>query len=422
MNTKRPFLSFVSIINALILLISAVACNYQNKSLDDGLNSLIKTLEKSNIAEKNELKLEAQNLIKSQRSNFTRIEKSEKLVGVFNNKDTDKAVHWIKTNESTMTAVIERMKKGIEQEITDINALSKSAYLEKDREAAGFKYALVYYRLQYFKNNLSVILENLAPLSMIVHSTALVDDESTLEFRKNLEKELLKMVGVGIVVNGDISKIKDSIKTINDVQPLAKGLKDGLLKSDQAILKASNDKAKRYELSKEQCKENPAVCEKLDADRATLMAEFENVTFLYTPGNKYFLITKLLTIIGNLTWGLANTVIGAGVVLVTMAVSPFTPYVDFPTFNIAASGMQIYVDVTGMSPIPGKMSLGLFELDNATWYEFESDHEAGHAIQSAILGPFYLPTVIMSYIISGHHGSFMERLADIKADASDRWL
>ena len=105
-------------------------------------------------------------------------------------------------------------------------------------------------------------------------------------------------------------------------------------------------------------------------------------------------------------------VIGAGVVLTAAIISPFTRHVDFPTIKVSASGQQIYVDVSGLTPVPGKMSLGIFELDNHSSYFFASGHEGGHAKQSALLGPLYLPVVVFSYIIQGHSASFMETWAD----------
>lgn len=426
MKVKNKFVSFVSFFNAMILLFMSVACNYgRNKDLDDGLSSLVKVINASNIAQKEELKNATKALAKSQDVTFTKIERDEKLQGAFDNSNTDKAVKWIKNNEKVINKVMARMKVGIEKEITDINAFSKDAYLEKDEEARSYKYALAYYRLQYFKNNLSTVIENLSPLSMIIHSNALAEDQETLGFRKNLEKELLKMVGIGLVINQDIAKIKNTIKVIHEVNPLPEALKNNLLKTEKELVKNKQEMAEKYKLNKANCsgeKANIGDCNKMDIDRESLMAEFKNVTFLYTPGSKYFILTKILTIIGNLTWGLANTLIGAGIVLATMAVSPFTPYVDFPTFALSSSGMQIYVDVTGMGPLPGKLSMGLFELDNGLGYSYASEHEGGHAIQSAILGPLYLPTVLVTYLISGFDQGLMEDLADTASYASDQWL
>lgn len=424
-SMKRTITSYISLFNALVLLMGTLACNFNhNKDIDKGLKGLTRILEKSELSAKNELVQEANNILSSQKSNFSRIDKKNRLKGVFSNTDTEKAKDWIKNNQNTINQVISNIKTGIEAEIGLINALSKKAYEERDLSTASFRYALVFYRLQYFRNNISTVIENFTPLSLIIHSHSLSEDEESLAFRKNLEKELLKMLGTSLVADQDIQKIKQTIKKLNEAETIDQKLRNNLLMADNKISETRLEKINKYKLNNSFCSQNAEdeACKRIEGHRLGLIEEFKNVTFLYTPGNKYFLITKVLTIIGNLTWGLANTLIGAGVVLVTMAVSPFTDYVDFPSFALAASGMQIYVDVTGMSPFGGKMSLGLFELDNGAGYYFASDHEAGHAIQSAILGPLYLPTVLITYALTGVHHGPMEQLADIAAEASDVWL
>jgi hypothetical protein len=69
-----------------------------------------------------------------------------------------------------------------------------------------------------------------------------------------------------------------------------------------------------------------------------------------------------------------------------------------------------------MSPVAGKMSLGLFELDNGSGPSFATGHEGAHAVQSAILGPLYIPAVLVTYALSGFDQGFMEDWADAWAD------
>ena len=40
--------------------------------------------------------------------------------------------------------------------------------------------------------------------------------------------------------------------------------------------------------------------------------------------------------------------------------------------------------------------------------EMYQDHEAGHSVASAVLGPLYIPVVIVSYSRHGGHGGFVE--------------
>ena len=74
--------------------------------------------------------------------------------------------------------------------------------------------------------------------------------------------------------------------------------------------------------------------------------------------------------------------------------------------------MQIYADVCGFPAIPSKMSMGIWELDFCAGYNFAAAHEGGHAKQSAILGPLYIPAALLSYAINGGHGGFIESWAD----------
>lgn len=419
-NTRKLF----SIINITVLLFVACSCNYTNTTaIDSGLRKIIKTLKKEG-PKSSDLLIIAKSIQNDHKVNFTKIDHKEKLVGIFNNEDSERAKEWMRTNEQVISDVLIRINSEIENDISEINQLSKDAYEEQDNIKSIWKYALTYFRLQYLRHDIRKSIEVLSPLTLIIHSAALENDTASLELRKKIEEKILTMIGVGIVVDQDYNQIKSIIKNFNDSNLLPESLKNILVKTDVGVIKDMNIHAKKFRVTKGDCLKNSTDerCIKILEAKAAILMKYSNISFLFTPGQKYFLITKLLTLIGNLTWGLANTIIGAGVVLAAIAVSPFTRYVDLPSFKLSKSGMQIYVDVTGMSPIPGKMSLGLFELDNASSFDFASHHEAGHAIQSALLGPFYLPVVLITYLISGFDSGLMEDLADSAASASDKWL
>ena len=151
-------------------------------------------------------------------------------------------------------------------------------------------------------------------------------------------------------------------------------------------------------------------------------------SLLFDPANPDHPIVHVLVIVSNLSWGLINTMVGLGFVITAAIVAPVTQVAGagvramgseplfmemrMPKLRIADSGMQIYADVCGLGFIPSKMSAGLFELDFCTGYTFASDHEAGHAKQSALLGPLYFPAAILSYILNMGHGGFIEDWAD----------
>lgn len=414
----------ISVVNMAVILFIACSCNY-NKSvaLDNGLNDVITLLEAQGTEFSESLAL-ANNINETRKNNYTKLAYNEKLVGVFNNENTNEAQLWMRNNEKVISSVVNRISNGIETDISEINNLSKIAYLENNKDKSVLKYSLVYFKLQYIRNDIRKSIETLSPLTFIIHSTALAEDSASLDLRKKLEEKLLMMVGTGIVVDQDFNQVRSIIKNFKENNLLPESLRLILSKTDNEVINDMNAQAKKLQVTDGDCTSDSieVKCQQIIETRAAIKAQYEKISFLYNPGQKYFLITKVLAIVGNLTWGLANTVIGAGVVLATIAVSPFTRYVDFPSFHLSESGMQIYVDVSGMSPIPGKMSLGLFELDNASGFGFASYHEGGHAIQSAVLGPFYLPAVLITYVISGFDNGLMENLADRTAQLSDKWI
>lgn len=151
-------------------------------------------------------------------------------------------------------------------------------------------------------------------------------------------------------------------------------------------------------------------------------------SFLFDPAHPDHPLIHVLVIVSNLSWGLVNTLVGLGFVITAAIVAPVTQvaaasmrkmnvrpgfYVmRMPRLEIASSNMQIYADVCGLGFVRSKMSAGLFELDFCTWKSFASEHEAGHAKQSALLGPMYFPAAILSYILNMGHGGFIEDWAD----------
>jgi hypothetical protein len=151
---------------------------------------------------------------------------------------------------------------------------------------------------------------------------------------------------------------------------------------------------------------------------------FKDKSILFDPANPDHPVVHALVILSNLTWGSIQTSIGLGIILShAIVVTPLSwlleaiwPYhfmkLNGPKLRISKNKMQIYADVCGFPAIPSKMSMGLFELDFCAGYSFASAHEGGHAKQSALLGPFYLPAAILSYAINLGHGGFIEHWAD----------
>lgn len=108
----------------------------------------------------------------------------------------------------------------------------------------------------------------------------------------------------------------------------------------------------------------------------------------------------------NLTFGSINTFIGA-VDFTVFAVSNVIDGKSIPKLGL--NSQQITVDAR---PRDGSSaySVGIFNIGGRA-----EDHEAGHSHQSAVLGPFYLPTVVLDYETSGYGHSVVERWADLEA-------
>ncbi|MBY0469523.1 hypothetical protein K2X30_00030 [bacterium] len=326
----------------------------------------------------------------------------------------DQAKQWIRTNR----AAIEQYLGSVETEINEVGKevfeLSKKAYHTDLVDSSMRDNVLVYFGLQYYKNVVNHMMQTGGPLLFAVGTESFNKDPELQEFRKMLLDRYFGFLGLGMVVDSDLAKVEDLLNQAVIDKRLPDSIAD-ILKNSQRHVKSfakNQGQTQTQALSKLSKQEKAAIAEKV----LKLKEEFAKQTLLYTPGANHNALVKMLVVLGNLTWGLVNTLIGVTIVVATMVVSPFTEYVDFPSFRVASNGMQIYVNVTGMSPIAGKMSMGLFELDNASGYDFASAHEGGHAIQSAILGPFYLPVVLATYLVSGFDQGIMEEWATLMAD------
>jgi len=132
----------------------------------------------------------------------------------------------------------------------------------------------------------------------------------------------------------------------------------------------------------------------------------ESVSTLYS--NQKNGAKEFFTILGNLTWGLPNTVIGGVLAIGAVATSPFRGGYGI---RWSRNGQQFQVDTRGMGVYGSSMSMGLFELDYGAGSGV-SYHEGGHASQSAVLGPLYIPAALASYGTNLGHGGFIEYWAD----------
>ena len=144
----------------------------------------------------------------------------------------------------------------------------------------------------------------------------------------------------------------------------------------------------------------------------------------YKRESKANIAQKIIHVVDNSTVGAVQTVIGAGHVLVFAAMRPFTkdtyfevsPAMKAYSANKATGNEVSQIRIDSSLPwFNGAYSLGLFQVNPEDYVE---DHEGGHSVQSAALGPLYLPTIGLSYLMESHSGSFMESWADLEAEAA----
>ncbi|MCP4913379.1 MAG: hypothetical protein GY909_09675 [Oligoflexia bacterium] len=122
------------------------------------------------------------------------------------------------------------------------------------------------------------------------------------------------------------------------------------------------------------------------------------------------LAQRIIHLFDNATVGAVQTVIGAS------HIAWYAVFDGGPDFEIHRDEMTEVTQFTMENSPPfysGAYSLGLFQIGG-----YAHDHEGGHAVASAVLGPLYLPTVGLSYLLEGHSSSFMEDWADLEAYAN----
>lgn len=284
---------------------------------------------------------------------------------------------------------------------------SNQAYFEKNQSKKTGLSLNSIFALKYYLDIHQAILKITAPFSFALAGENLKASDDVYSLRESVLRTISSYVGLIFVAKRDIDSLFDSISNsslVLDKTKLVSQLDTLINKKDSGENNEKNLKA----LALLDKKTKSSFAGKL----VDYFERLKQASFIYQPGKKVGAVTNTLTWIGNLTFGMINSIVGVGIIFATAVVSPFTSAVDFPSFSISANGKQIYVNVSGMSPIAGKMSMGIFELSNHYSHGSYSDHEGGHAIQSAVLGPFYLPTVMVSYIIFGFDQGFIESWAN----------
>lgn len=405
----------------LSIIFNLVGCNFmKTKHLDSPFKSVLKGLENDleNIGRSSdEKRLERGQRINSLRKAIThKLNARPDLIGQMSN-DVNQTQNFVQANQFKLESWLKEVRSLQEEMISLVQELGRENFkfdengnLRNTKEDIAKNQVLIYFALQYLREYNKKQLQIILPLTLGSLKKDFDKEESIVNFRTEILDLHLTMVGAIQVADNDIERTLKTLQSLKKAGAIEKRMSKAIKKSLKAIKKREQVHTKGLFHTTEIL--GPEEKENFEKIKAEYNKKISGMSFLFDPANPDSIISKILVTISNLTWGLVNTVIGAGVVLAAAVISPFTKYVDFPTIKISASGQQIYVDVSGLTPVAGKMSLGIFELDNHGGFFFASGHEGGHAKQSALLGPLYLPVVIFSYIIQGHSGSFMEDWAD----------
>lgn len=339
---------------------------------------------------------------------FKSISTAPKLKGQLKNNVAD-AEKWITENRASLLAwnqQIEKYGTSLRQRIFEG---SKAAFNAKNPQEAIRDQITNFYALLYYTQGNKQMIGSLMPFMLALGSEELKDSKIVQNFKKEVTQVAFAQVGLSVILKQDLQKTTQALTALKKQTKLDENLDALVAKTAKDFAAASVKRdASLRQVEEKFSKEQKQAMAQLKAE---VKKTFGNKSLLYSPGANSNALVNLLTWVGNLTWGLVNTLMGLGIVIATIIVSPFTPYVDFPTFALSLNGKQIYVDVTGMSPVAGKMSMGIWELDNASGPYFATGHEGAHAVQSALLGPLYVPVVLFSYAIAGFDQGFMEEWA-----------
>ncbi|AYF45298.1 hypothetical protein BALOs_2300 [Halobacteriovorax sp. BALOs_7] len=259
--------------------------------------------------------------------------------------------------------------------------------------------------------------------------------ENDEEFKLEVLQQHMAYIGMMKIIDKDAEKTLKKLKAMRDHNILPEAISENINNLLNSGKQENSEKIQKFNEYKKEALTKEQQ-EEFDKALASFDSTFGKKSLLFDPANPDHPLMHLFVIASNLSWGLINTMIGGAFVATKVLLVPVsrgvnlflsfletvTPYrymrminFDLPRLAISASKMQIYADVCGLGYIPSKMSAGLFELDFCTGHRFASGHEAGHAKQSALLGPFYFPAAILSYALVGGHGGFIEAWADIWA-------
>lgn len=399
-----------------VFFLQVIGCGnlMSNHSIDVRFDEVIEELKiEANRAEvlwANE-RLQWANTVKNlSKKIFTQVNSYPKLSGQLSS-DPEKATQFVIQNQPLLQAWFDSIEMYSTQMRELIYFVSKKSYESTQDSEIAHNYVVLYFALNYLQNLYRSLVEASAPLALGASMEELQTIPEVQNFKKIILDHQFACLGMTVVIENDIANTLSVLTPYKKSGVLPAKMANSVERLQKRLISTLSDKRSSIEKAVAQLSLEDKT--NLDQKVAEFRKGYEGKTLLYTPGMNSSAIVNFLTVIGNLTWGLINTVLGIGVIVFAMIVSPFIETVDFPSFSVAQNGKQIAVEIDGLVPWNRNFSLGLLEFRGRS-YGLDSKHEGAHATQSAVLGPLYLPVVMASYVLSGgySHDSLIERWAD----------
>ncbi|MBI2608057.1 MAG: hypothetical protein HYW47_00455 [Deltaproteobacteria bacterium] len=432
---------FIFLIFAITLSLQLTACHdYVNTDyLDSDFNTYLSNLKSEWIQGKY---FDSKERYVSGALLKLHIQKIKKTINHFPNLEgritanPQETVLWIQKNNQKIIEWHHEIAESAKDVRSLIYDISENAYENKGSEKGARDSVLVYFGLHYYRELQQSLVEIALPVLLVLGSETFQGVEKIEQFKKLLLNRYFEQVGLSFVIHEDLFKVAQELKLYLENSLIPTDLNEILSNTYKKFVYSKKEDSESLSQTFSQLSEKDLI--EVNHTIQKFKQEFSKISLLYQPQSDQAALLEFfgilggigvlslsqlnrrtfldsLVVLGNLTWGLVNTLAGAGIILATAIASPFTDRIDFPTFQLAKNGKQIYVDVSGMYLLSGKMSLGLWELSNGYGWSAVSEHEGGHATQSAVLGPLYIPVVLVSYASVQSQGGFVEDWADIWA-------
>jgi hypothetical protein len=318
--------------------------------------------------------------------------------------DPKKTEAFLEANGAALSAWIAELHEPLEglRRVTWAATRSAVEGMSNPGEAAR-DYSVAFFSLRAIEH-----LAGKSELALMPLVSALGMFEKAPEGSAAIVSKFALVVGIKIVAAQDMGRVSERIRLIGPGPEISRTFKALALQArDEARERAAQARQWR-ELDQASAESSKKSLRRLQ--ESPEVGKLLGQTLIYVPGVG-FSITKFLAVVSNLSWGLINTAVGVGIILVAAVASPFSSYVDFPSFQVADNEFQIWVGLRGMVHWDSAFSMGTWIFGGSSM-QMSVAHEGGHSFQSAVLGPFYLPMVGVSYLLQGHKDSFMERWAD----------